>query len=152
MAVSSTVSSVSNSKYLTYPEAAKFLRCSEKTLYNRVKAGKVRPFYNGRLALFTREILEASLRQESDLTPSGQQTAQHTVSLNWPVTFSAMLEAPIIAESTLHIQHPGIVCRESPLEFPTPNCVEGTHLSFASWSSNDQAYVCWNHHWRFYHL
>ena len=60
--------------FLTYREAAQVLRCSEKTLYNRVKAGKIRPLCNGRLKLFTIESLMEFLQQGNDTVPDGQQT------------------------------------------------------------------------------
>ena len=59
---------VSGPKYLTYGEAADFLRCSEKTLYNRVRDGKIRPIRNGRLVLFTVELLTEYLQRENELT------------------------------------------------------------------------------------
>jgi len=49
-------------KYYTYPEAAQLLRCSEKTLYNRVRNGEIQPLRNGRLVLFTDECIENFLR------------------------------------------------------------------------------------------
>jgi len=51
-------------KYLTYPEAAQFLRCSEKTLYNRVRNGDIQPLRNGKLVLFTRDCLEEFLHKK----------------------------------------------------------------------------------------
>lgn len=63
-----TEMTVSDPKFLTYPEAADFLRCSEKTLYNRVRDGKIRPFHNGRKVLFTEEMLTEFLQRENDLT------------------------------------------------------------------------------------
>jgi excisionase family DNA binding protein len=50
-------------KYHTYPEAAQLLRCSEKTLYNRVRNGDIQPLRNGRLVLFTDECLENFLKK-----------------------------------------------------------------------------------------
>jgi len=50
-------------KYYTYPEAAKKLRCSEKTLYNRVRNGDIQPLRNGRLVLFTDECIEDFLKR-----------------------------------------------------------------------------------------
>jgi excisionase family DNA binding protein len=50
-------------KYYTYPEAAQLLRCSEKTLYNRVRNGDIQPLRNGRLVLFTDECLEDFLKR-----------------------------------------------------------------------------------------
>jgi len=49
----------------TYPEAAEVLRCSEKTLYNRVRDGQIKPMYNGRLVLFTKECLDEFLQRKS---------------------------------------------------------------------------------------
>jgi len=51
------------SKYYTYPEAAKILRCSEKTLYNRVRSGDIQPLRNGKLVLFTDECIEHFLKK-----------------------------------------------------------------------------------------
>jgi excisionase family DNA binding protein len=51
-------------KYFTYPEAAQMLRCSEKTLYNRVRNGDIKPLRNGRLVLFTYECLEDFLKKD----------------------------------------------------------------------------------------
>jgi len=50
--------------YYTYPEAAQFLRCSEKTIYNRVKNGEIKPLRNGKLVLFTRECLAEFLHKQ----------------------------------------------------------------------------------------
>jgi len=50
-------------KYYTYPEAAKILRCSEKTLYNRVRDGEIQPLRNGKLVLFTDESIENFLKR-----------------------------------------------------------------------------------------
>ena len=50
-------------KYYTYPEAAQLLRCSEKTLYNRVRNGDIQPLRNGKLVLFTEECLESFLKK-----------------------------------------------------------------------------------------
>ena len=51
-------------KYLTYKEVAEILRCSEKTIFNRVKSGELHPFRNGRKVLFTWECIEECLKQE----------------------------------------------------------------------------------------
>ena len=59
-------------KFYTYPEAAKILRCSEKTIFNRVKTGDLRPLRHGRKVLFTEAILAESLQRESEMTPNGQ--------------------------------------------------------------------------------
>jgi excisionase family DNA binding protein len=50
-------------KYYTYPEAAQILRCSEKTLYNRVRSGDIQPLRNGKLVLFTNECIEEFLKR-----------------------------------------------------------------------------------------
>ena len=52
-------------RFYTYPEAAQILRCSEKTLYNRVRSGQITPLYNGRLVLFTKECLDEFLQRNS---------------------------------------------------------------------------------------
>ena len=62
------VSSVESSleiRYLTYPEVAKVLRCSERTVHNRVKDGDIVPLRNGRLILFTRECIEDFLSRHN---------------------------------------------------------------------------------------
>ena len=51
-------------KYYTYPEAAQLLRCSEKTLYIRVRDGEIIPLRNGRLVLFTEECIESFLKKD----------------------------------------------------------------------------------------
>jgi len=50
-------------KYYTYPEASQILRCSEKTLYNRVRNGDIQPLRNGRLVLFTDECIDKFLKR-----------------------------------------------------------------------------------------
>ena len=50
-------------KYYTYPEASQLLRCSEKTLYNRIQSGEIKPLRNGRLVLFTSECIERFLNR-----------------------------------------------------------------------------------------
>jgi len=50
-------------KLYTYQEVAKILRCSERTVCNRVKEGKIKPIRNGRLVLFTIESIEDYLKQ-----------------------------------------------------------------------------------------
>lgn len=55
--------SLSEVSYLTYTEVAKILRCSERTVHNRVKNGDILPFRNGRLILFTRECIDEFLQQ-----------------------------------------------------------------------------------------
>ena len=68
-------------RYYTYEEASKILRCSEKTLYNRVKSGQVKPLYNGRRVLFTKECLDEFLQRgrkmmvkQRELQPSDMHT------------------------------------------------------------------------------
>jgi len=72
---------VSDARYYTYPEVAEILRCSEKTLYNRVRSGQIKPLYNGRLVLFTMECIDEFLQRQdkapvkqSDLQPSDTET------------------------------------------------------------------------------
>lgn len=48
-------------QYYTISEVAEILRCSEKTVYNRVKSGKLRSIKNGRLVLFTKESIDEFL-------------------------------------------------------------------------------------------
>ena len=55
--------SLTNVRYLTYTEVAKILRCSERTVHNRVKNGEILPLRNGRLILFTRECIDEFLQQ-----------------------------------------------------------------------------------------
>jgi len=50
-------------KFYTYPEVAKLLRCSEKTVYNRVRNGEIHPIYNGRLVLFSMGSIEEFLQR-----------------------------------------------------------------------------------------
>jgi len=60
-------------KFFTYPEAAEILRCSEKTVFNRVKNGDIVPLRNGRMVLFTMDCLEDYLRRD---TPTDLQTPE----------------------------------------------------------------------------
>ena len=53
-------------KYLTYREAAQLLRCSEKTLYNRVRNGDIKPLRNGKRVLFTKECIEEFLNKPKE--------------------------------------------------------------------------------------
>jgi len=62
---------MSGKKLLNYEEVAEMLRCSEKTVYNRVKNGEIQPLYNGRLVLFTEESILEFL-QRKNKAPSGQ--------------------------------------------------------------------------------
>ena len=55
---------LSDVRYYTYPEVAEILRCSEKTIYNRVKAGELQTFRNGRLVLFSGKSIEDFLGQK----------------------------------------------------------------------------------------
>ena len=50
-------------KFYTYPEVAEILRCSEKTVYNRVRNGEIHPIYNGRLVLFSMGSIEEFLQR-----------------------------------------------------------------------------------------
>ena len=52
--------------YYTYREAAQLLRCSEKTLYNRIRSGDIKPLRNGKLVLFTKECLEEFLHKQKE--------------------------------------------------------------------------------------
>lgn len=63
--------------YLTYPEVARILRCSEKTVLNRVKAGELQSFCNGRLRLFTKEAIDEYLNRNASATPSGQSNTRN---------------------------------------------------------------------------
>ena len=56
-------------KYYTYREVAAILRCSEKTVYNRVRSGELRPLRNGHLVLFTEKCIEEFLKQDYE-TPN----------------------------------------------------------------------------------
>jgi excisionase family DNA binding protein len=57
------VESLTEVRYLTYTEVAKILRCSERTVHNRVKNGDILPLRNGRLILFTRECIDEFLQR-----------------------------------------------------------------------------------------
>jgi hypothetical protein len=57
--------SILDMRYYIYEEAAKILRCSEKTLYNRVRSEQIKPLYNGRRVLFTMECIEEFLQRQS---------------------------------------------------------------------------------------
>jgi excisionase family DNA binding protein len=50
-------------RFYTYPEVAKLLRCSERTVHNRVRNGDIEPLRNGRLVLFTDQCIEEFLRR-----------------------------------------------------------------------------------------
>lgn len=63
---------LSGMRYFTYTEVAKILRCSERTVHNRVRNGDIEPFRNGRLVLFTEQCIEESLKQTCK--PSSKQT------------------------------------------------------------------------------
>lgn len=67
---------LSDTKFLTYTEVAALLRCSEKTVFNRVKSGEIKPFYNGRKVLFTMECIEEFLTQASNQS-DGLEIAKH---------------------------------------------------------------------------
>jgi len=55
---------LSNVQYYTYPEVAKILRCSERTVHNRVRSGDIVPLRNGRLVLFTEQCIEEFLNRQ----------------------------------------------------------------------------------------
>ena len=52
-------------KYYTYAEVAQILRCSERTVHNRVRNGDIKPLRNGRLVLFTQQCIEEFLQRNS---------------------------------------------------------------------------------------
>jgi len=54
-------------RFYTYHETAGILRCSEKTIYNRVKAGEITPIQNGRLRLFSYEEIRRFV--DNSMTP-----------------------------------------------------------------------------------
>ena len=58
---------LSNVRYLTYPEVAKILRCSERTVHNRVHNGDIVPTRNGRLVLFTQQCIDEFLNRQNKL-------------------------------------------------------------------------------------
>ena len=62
---------LSEFKLLTTQDVAGILRCSEKTVYNRVKSGDLLPTYNGRLVRFTEQSVREFL--ERNRTPNTQQ-------------------------------------------------------------------------------
>ena len=55
---------LSDVRYYTYSEVAKILRCSERTVHNRVRSGDIIPFRNGRLVLFTQECIDDFLKRK----------------------------------------------------------------------------------------
>jgi len=57
-------------KFYTYPEVAGILRCSEKTIYNRVMAGEITPIHNGRKRLFSYESIRAFVEYSMNPKPS----------------------------------------------------------------------------------
>ena len=65
---------MSEVKYFTYFEVAKILRCSERTVYNRVRSGELQPFYNGRKVLFTEDCIREFLEKPSP--PSNPREVQ----------------------------------------------------------------------------
>lgn len=69
--------SLSEAKYLTYREVAKILRCSERTLQNRVKSGELQSFSNGRLRLFTEEDVKAYMNRNASRTQDSQSETQN---------------------------------------------------------------------------
>ena len=66
-----SVDVLENGRYYTYPEVAKILRCSERTVHNRVRSGDIEPLRNGRLVLFTQQCIEEFLQRNSE-TPNTQ--------------------------------------------------------------------------------
>ena len=62
---------LSSVRYYTYAEVAKMLRCSERTVHNRVRNGDIKPLRNGRLVLFTQQCIEEFLQRNSK-TPNTQ--------------------------------------------------------------------------------
>jgi excisionase family DNA binding protein len=52
-----------NVRFYTYGEVAKILRCSERTVHNRVRNGDIVPLRNGRLVLFTDQCIAKFLKQ-----------------------------------------------------------------------------------------
>jgi excisionase family DNA binding protein len=52
-------------RYYTYTEVAKILRCSERTVHNRVRNGDIVPLRNGRLVLFTQQSIEEFLNRQN---------------------------------------------------------------------------------------
>jgi len=73
---------VTEKRFLTYREAAQLLRCSEKTLYSRVRDGMIRPLCNGRLKLFTIESLMEFLQRGNDTAPQSQQITEDAACVN----------------------------------------------------------------------
>ena len=67
-------------RYYTYHETAQILRCSEKTIYNRVKAGEIIPIQNGRLRLFSYESIKEFV--ENSMTPKPLRNIQHNPEVN----------------------------------------------------------------------
>ena len=63
---------LSELKLLTTQDVAGILRCSEKTVYNRVKSGDLLPTYNGRLVRFTEQSVAEFLQR--NMAPNIQQT------------------------------------------------------------------------------
>ena len=57
------VESLTGMRYLTYIEVAKILRCSERTVHNRVRNGDIVPLRNGRLVLFTEQCIAEFLQR-----------------------------------------------------------------------------------------
>jgi len=54
---------LSGARYLTYPEVAQLLRCSERTVHNRVRDGEIIPLRNGRRVLFTQQCIDEFLQR-----------------------------------------------------------------------------------------
>ena len=70
-----TVELLEEGRYYTYREVAGIVRCSERTLYSRVKNGEIKPLRNGRRVLFTKACIEEFLQRESK-TPIKQMSLQ----------------------------------------------------------------------------
>jgi excisionase family DNA binding protein len=62
---------LSDGRYYTRVETAQILRCSERTLDNRVRNGDIKPLRNGRRVLFTKQCIEEFLKQNVP-TPTPQ--------------------------------------------------------------------------------
>lgn len=61
-----SVEALAGVRYYTYWEVANILRCSERTVHNRVRNGEIKPLRNGRLVLFTQQCIEEFLQCNSN--------------------------------------------------------------------------------------
>ena len=61
-----SVGALEDGRYYTYWEVANILRCSERTVHNRVRNGEIKPLRNGRLVLFTQQCIEEFLQGNSN--------------------------------------------------------------------------------------